>query len=69
MYLSYTIFNNSPVLARSAKFVNKSGKVIKIRNAASAAVDFSDNDFDIINLYSGHAAERTIQRLEYSLRL
>ena len=62
VYLSYTIFEDSPILARSAKFVNTGGKKIKIRNAASAAVDFPDNDFDIINLYGGHAAERTIQR-------
>ena len=62
VYLSYTIFEDSPVLARSAKFVNTGDKKIKIQHAASASIDFNDNDFDIINLYGGHAAERTIQR-------
>ena len=62
VYLNYTIFDDAPILARSARFVNTGGKKIKIQNAASAAVDFSDNDFEIINLYGGHAAERTIQR-------
>lgn len=62
VYLSYTIFEDSPVLARSAKFVNTGDEKIKIQHAASASIDFNDNDFDIINLYGGHAAERTIQR-------
>lgn len=66
IYLSYTVFADSPILARSARFVNTGGKKIKIRNAASAAVDFSDNDFETINLYGGHAAERTIQRKKVS---
>ena len=62
VYLYYTIFANSSVLARSAKFVNTGKNPVQIRNAASASVDFSDNDFEIISLYGGHAAERTIQR-------
>ncbi|MBQ9441974.1 MAG: alpha-galactosidase [Selenomonadaceae bacterium] len=62
VYLYYTIFDDSPILARSAKFVNTGGKKIKIRHAASAAIDFNENDFDIIDLYGGHAAERTVQR-------
>ena len=66
VFLSYTIFKNSPILVRSVRFVNTSSKKIKIRNAASASVDFSDNDFEIINLYGGHAAERTIQRQKLS---
>ncbi len=60
--LYYTVFEDSPVLIRSAKFINISDKAIKIRHASSASIDFNDNDFDIINLYGGHAAERTIQR-------
>ena len=66
VYLSYTIFEDSPVLARSARFVNTGAKTITIRNAASAAVDFPDNEFDVISLYGGHAAERTIQRQKLS---
>ena len=62
VYLSYTIFEDSPVLARSARFVNTGNNKIKLQNTASAAIDFVDNNFDIINLYGGHAAERTIQR-------
>ena len=62
VFLSYTVFEDSQVLARSAKFVNTGSKAIKIKNASSAAIDFNDNDFDIIDLYGGHAAERTIQR-------
>lgn len=66
VFLSYTVFADSPILARSVKFINTSSKKIKICNAASAAIDFPDNDFDIINLYGGHAAERTIQRRKVS---
>ena len=62
VYLSYTVFEDSPILTRSVRFVNTGGKKIKLQNAASAAVDFPDNDFEIIDLYGGHAAERTIQR-------
>ncbi len=66
VFLNYTIFEDVPILARSAKFLNTGGKKIKIQSAASAAIDFSDNDFEIINLYGGHAAERTIQRQKIS---
>lgn len=66
LYLNYTVFENSSVMVRSARFVNTGTKAIKLRNAASAAVDFSDNEFEIISLYGGHAAERTIQRQRVS---
>ena len=66
VFLSYTIFEDSSILARSVRFVNTGSKKIKIHNAASAAVDFSDNNFEIISLYGGHAAERTIQRQRLS---
>ena len=62
VFLNYTVFDDAQVLIRSAKFVNTGNKAIKIRNAASAAIDFNDNDFEVIDLYGGHAAERTIQR-------
>ena len=66
VYLYYTIFEDLPILTRSVKFVNTGSKKFKIQNAASAAIDFSDNDFEIISLYGGHAAERTIQRQKIS---
>ncbi len=62
VFLNYTVFEDTPILARSARFVNSGGKSIKIRNATSAAIDFNDNNFDIINLYGAHTAERTIHR-------
>ena len=61
--LSYTIFASLPVLARSARLENISGKALALTGAASFALDFPDHDFDRLSLYGGHAAERNLERV------
>ncbi len=61
--LSYTIFASLPVLARSARLENISGKALALTGAASFALDFPDHDFDRLSLYGGHAAERSLERV------
>lgn len=60
--LSYTLFNDRPVITRSVKFQNSSSSSIRLKRAASMQIDFSDHDFDSLTLYGGHAAERNLER-------
>ena len=60
--LSYTIFKNYSVLCRSVRFKNIGDTTFRLKNAASAAIDFNDCDFESITLYGGHMAERNLNR-------
>lgn len=60
--LSYSLFEEQDVIARSARIVNKTGDTIKLNRALSASVDFRRADFDMIGLYGAHIRERQIDR-------
>ena len=61
--LSYTIFADADVIARSACLKNSGEEPMDLLNAASFALDLPDHDFDRMNLWGGHAAERTAERV------
>lgn len=61
--LSYTIFADADVIARSACLKNSGEEPLDLLNAASFALDLPDHDFDRMNLWGGHAAERTAERV------
>jgi alpha-galactosidase len=60
--LFYTIFENLPVIARSAKFTNCSSKDRIIRAALSMSVELDDSDYDFITLDGAWCRERHITR-------
>ncbi|MBQ7475963.1 MAG: alpha-galactosidase [Selenomonadaceae bacterium] len=60
--LIYTIYEKFSLIVRSVRFENFGDKPFKLRQAASFAIDLPDHEFDSINLYGGHAAERFIER-------
>jgi len=60
--LSYTIFNDQPVITRSAKFYNSSNNVLNIDRALSMSVDFWNSDYDLIQLPGAWGRERDVVR-------
>ena len=60
--LSYTIFRDFSVVARSVRFCNNGSETLKILKAFSATVDFRDDEFDFLTLNGAHNNERNVQR-------
>jgi len=60
--LSYTIFNDQPVITRSAKFKNTSKSKISLNRALSMSTDFWDSDYDLIQLPGAWGRERDVVR-------
>ncbi len=60
--LSYSVFADSAILARSVRLENTGKETLSLTGAASFALDFPDHDFDKVALFGGHAAERHVER-------
>ncbi|MGG5333502.1 alpha-galactosidase [Enterococcus sp. AZ163] len=60
--LSYTIFENSPVIVRSTKVNNQSEKSIKLTRLFSASVDASYDDQLVTTFYGTHQKEYQLNR-------
>ncbi len=61
-HLSYTVFAHSNAIARSVRYENTGDRAMTLEKAGSAAIDFADNDFELISLWGAHERERHIQR-------
>lgn len=62
LQLTYTLFTDQPILARSVRISNRSQAPISIVKAASASVDFAAESFDLIHLPGSWANERQVVR-------
>lgn len=60
--LVYTIFENFPVITRSVKFINLSNEPMIILNALSGVVDFSQSNFEMLQLSGNWSRERHIHK-------
>ena len=60
--LSYTVFENLPVMTKSVKIKNTSDKTLVIERAFSGCYDFNTMDYDLITLWGRHCKERNICR-------
>lgn len=60
--LVYTVFENCPVMTKSVKIKNTSGKTMYIERAFSSCNDFTTMDYDMITLWGRHVKERNIER-------
>lgn len=60
--LRYSIFEDSDVIARSVKIVNKTAKTIRIEKLMSAQLDFDSMQYDMIYLQGKWARERQAAR-------
>lgn len=61
LILSYTIFENYPAIARSAKFINNSSNEIDITNAMSLNLDLPDSEYEMLQLSGAWSRERYIK--------
>ncbi|MDN6162149.1 MAG: alpha-galactosidase, partial [Atopostipes sp.] len=60
--LSYTIFEDLPVITRSVKFTNTSNSKLELTKALSMSVDFVESDFELIQLSGAWGRERDLIR-------
>lgn len=60
--LSYSVFNEENVIARSAHFINEGKSSLKILRALSMGIDFDHNNFDMLSLSGSWARERHVVR-------
>ncbi len=60
--LTYTAFRETDAVARSVRYVNESGRPIKLLRALSMGIDFPHDDFDMLHLSGSWARERHIER-------
>ncbi len=60
--LSYTVFQDFPVITRSVRTINSGNAPIELNRIYSCALDLPTSDYDLLHLWGGWAMERTIER-------
>lgn len=61
MILSYTIFEESPVIAKNVRFENVGKEKITLLSAMSGCMDLPDKEYDLIELTGAWSRERHVQ--------
>lgn len=61
LILSYTIFEDMPVICRNARFEHQGKHEISLEQAMSLNVDFADADYEMVTLTGAWARERYIK--------
>lgn len=61
LILSYTVYDDLPVITRNAKVINKSKNSIVINKAMSVCVDLPDCNFEMVHLAGAWSRERYIK--------
>jgi len=60
--LSYTVYENLPVIIRSVRYINASQNEIVLNKALSASIDFDHKRFDMIQMPGTWAREKQLRR-------
>lgn len=60
--LTYTVFKDRDVVARSARLFNRGAGTLVVTRALSASLDIADSNFDMIHLPGAWARERWVER-------
>ena len=70
LYLSYTIFEDYPTIARSVKIVNHGKQNLKLNRAMSMSLDLIDKDYEMMIFTGAWARERfpSCQPLHYGIQ-
>lgn len=63
LILSYTIYENHPVITRSARFLQKGSEKIVLERALSASVEFIEMDYELMHLSGAWSRERYVKTL------
>lgn len=61
LVLSYTIYENYPVITRNTRFLHKGDSRIVLERAMSASVEFLDMDYEMVHLAGGWSRERYVK--------
>lgn len=61
LVLSYTIYEEHPVITRNARFTQKGTEKIVLECALSMSVEFGDMDFEMVHLAGAWARERYVK--------
>ena len=61
LVLTYSVYEDNPVVTRSARLVQKGNQKIRLENVMSAAVEFPDMDYEMIHLSGAWARERYVK--------
>lgn len=61
LVLTYSVYEDYPVVTRSARLVQKGDQKIRLENVMSAAVEFPDMDYEMIHLSGAWARERYVK--------
>ncbi|WP_088102040.1 alpha-galactosidase [Halalkalibacter urbisdiaboli] len=61
LILSYTLYNDRPIICRNAAFQNTGGETVYINSAMSTSVDFPDDEFEMLHLSGAWARETHIE--------
>lgn len=61
LVLTYTIYEDMPVITRNARFVHHGKEKIVLENAMSMSMEFPDDDFEMVHLCGAWARERHVK--------
>ena len=61
LVLTYSVYEDYPVVTKSARLVQKGDQKIRLENVMSAAVEFPDMDYEMIHLSGAWARERYVK--------
>ena len=61
LVLTYSVYEDYPVVTRSARLVQKGDQKIRLENVMSVAVEFPDMDYEMIHLSGAWARERYVK--------
>jgi len=70
LILTYTIYEDEPVIARNVKYINEGNETVFLTNAMSGSIDLPDMDFEMIHLSGAWARERYVKnrKLEHGIQ-
>ena len=70
LILTYTIYENEPIITRNAKFYYEGNEEIYLTSAMSASIDLPDMDYEMIQLSGAWARERHVKnrKLEHGVQ-
>lgn len=70
LILSYTIWNELPVIAKSVQFVNEGESPVTLAAAMSGCMDLPDKEYEMTTLAGAWSRERhvNVRKLEYGLQ-
>lgn len=61
LILSYTIYEDYPVITRNSRFLHKGSEKIVLERALSASVEFIDMDYELMHLSGAWSRERYVK--------